>query len=170
MDSVAQQSLAELDADGNDSVARQALDELDKMDGELLQDPPAGAVAGAAQPSAVSAKELVPKTAVAWDADAGDHRWPDATPAGDNRWPDATTAAANGSCLCSKCKLMKPVEGTAVHGIAFCCRHCNTKRSTLSQVFGYWPVSLFSCLPEPQQTAFWQSDARGKVEIQNALV
>ena len=86
MDSVAQQSLAELDADGNDSVARQALDELDKMDGELLQDPPAEAVAGAAQPSAVSAKERVPKTTVTWDADA-----------------DATPVAAAVTCSCSKC-------------------------------------------------------------------
>jgi hypothetical protein len=140
-DSTAQQTSAAVDAAGMDSVAQETLLELDKLEANLLCSP-----CGPAQPSAVSAGERV---------DAG---------------VDATPATACVACLCTKCKLMKPVEGAAVAGPGFCCRQCNTKRSSLSQIFGYWPIQLFSSLPPSQQEAFWQSEARGKVEIQNALV
>ena len=82
----------------------------------------------------------------------------------------APAAAQTGTCECSKCKLMKPVKGKAVARQAFCCRQCSTKRSTLSQIFGHWPIPLFSDLPPHQQIAFWQSEAKGKVNIKNALV
>jgi len=72
-------------------------------------------------------------------------------------------------CLCSKCKLHKEVLGGATAGPGFCCRACNTKRSTLSQIFGHWPIDLFTTLPESNQTAFWQSDVKGKAAIQSQL-
>ena len=59
--------------------------------------------------------------------------------------------------------------GGATASAHFCCRACNTKRSTLSQIFGHWPIDLFTTLPESNQTAFWQSDAKGKQAIQNQL-
>ena len=59
--------------------------------------------------------------------------------------------------------------GASAAGPAFCCRACNTKRSTLSQIFGYWPVEMFKQLPEWNQTEFWRSDAKGKSAIQSAL-
>ena len=59
--------------------------------------------------------------------------------------------------------------GGATAGPGFCCRACNTKRSTLSQIFGHWPIDLFTTLPESNQTAFWQSDVKGKAAIQSQL-
>ena len=99
------------------------------------------------------ATQLEGSASVAIDLDAGN---------------DAPEEAA--TCECSKCKLKKPVEGKAVARPSFVCNQCNTKRSTLSQLFGHWPIRLFSCLPEQQQIAFWQSEAKGKENIQNALV
>ena len=64
--------------------------------------------------------------------------------------------------ICSKCKLHKEVLGG-------CCKGCNTKRSTLSQIFGHWPIDLFTTLPEESQIAFWQSDVKGKAAIQSQL-
>jgi hypothetical protein len=59
--------------------------------------------------------------------------------------------------------------GGSTAGPSFCCRACNTKRSTLSQIFGHWPIDLFTTLPESNQIAFWQSDVKGKAAIQNQL-
>ena len=74
------------------------------------------------------------------------------------------------TCICTKCKLEKQVEGAAFAGPWFVCKRCNCKRSTLSQLFGYWPVDLFTALPEQQQVAFWRAETRNRLEIQNALV
>ena len=81
----------------------------------------------------------------------------------------AVAAAVVATCLCSKCKLDQPLDGVEASP-HFCCKKCNCKRSTLSQLFGHWPVEMFSLLPEACQTAFWQAPAKGKMEIQNALV
>ena len=74
-----------------------------------------------------------------------------------------------GTWACTKCKLQKEI-GNAVGGPSFICKQCNTKRSTLSQMFGHWPVDLFAALPAEQQTEFWRSQCKGKVQVQNALV
>jgi hypothetical protein len=74
-----------------------------------------------------------------------------------------------GTCLCTKCKLEKEI-GNAVSCPSFICKQCNTKRSTLSQMFGHWPVDLFAALPTEQQIEFWRSECKGKVQVQNALV
>jgi hypothetical protein len=74
-----------------------------------------------------------------------------------------------GTWACSKCKLEKPI-GNAVGCASFICKQCNTKRSTLSQMFGHWPVQLFAALTVEQQTEFWRSESKGKVQVQNALV
>ena len=70
---------------------------------------------------------------------------------------------------CTKCKLEKQIEGLAAP-YNFICKPCNCKRSTCSQLFGYWPVEVFLMLPEEQQISFWRSGSRGKLQIQNALV
>ena len=72
--------------------------------------------------------------------------------------------------ICTKCKLEKQVEGAAFAGPWFVCKRCNCKRSTLSQLFGYWPVDLFTALPEQQQIAFWRAETKNRFEIQHALV
>ena len=84
--------------------------------------------------------------------------------------PLAGDPAAAVMCFCTKCKLDKKLEGLASPGPHFVCRQCNCKRSTLSQLFGYWPVELFTALPEEQQIEFWRSEAKGRLGIQNALV
>ncbi len=37
-------------------------------------------------------------------------------------------------------------------------------------MFGKWPADLFVALTTEQQTEFWRSQCKGKVQIQNALV
>jgi hypothetical protein len=74
-----------------------------------------------------------------------------------------------GTWACTKCKLQKEI-GNAVGCPSFICKQCNTKRSTLSQMFGHWPVELFAALTVEQQTEFWRSQCKGKVQVQNALV
>ena len=59
--------------------------------------------------------------------------------------------------ICTKCKLERQGEGS---GPWFVCKRCNCKRSTLSQLFGYWPVDLFTALPEQQQIAFWRAETK----------
>ena len=68
---------------------------------------------------------------------------------------------------CNKCLRMKPAPaGTQVMERAdgsteekwFCCKECNTKRSTLSRIFGKWPIDAFNALPKEKQLAFWQAD------------
>jgi hypothetical protein len=80
--------------------------------------------------------------------------------------PDATTPA---TWNCTKCQLLKPI-GSAVGCPSFICKPCNTKRSTLSQMFGHWPVELFKALTVEQQTEFWRAESKGKVQVQNTLV
>ena len=84
--------------------------------------------------------------------------------------PAGSDAAPEGKCKCVKCKLHKEVKGSAVASPHFVCRECNCKRATCSQVFGHWPIDLFTELSEEHQTLFWQSDVKGKAQIQNALV
>ena len=84
--------------------------------------------------------------------------------------PLAGDPAVEVTCFCTKCKLDKKLEGLASPGLHFVCKQCNCKRSTLSQLFGYWPVELFTALPEEQQIEFWRSEAKGRLAIQNALV
>ena len=75
-----------------------------------------------------------------------------------------------GAWLYTRCKLQKEI-GNAVHLASnFVCKQCNTKRRTLSQMFGHWPVDLFVALTVEQQTEFWRSQAKCKVQVQNALV
>ena len=75
-----------------------------------------------------------------------------------------------GAWLCTKCKLQKK-NGNAVQlAPIFACKPCITKRNTLSQMLGPWPVDLFVALTAEQQTEFWRSQGKGKVQIQNALV
>ena len=75
--------------------------------------------------------------------------------------------------LCCKCKLDKPNDSAGGGGggssAYFVCKTCNTKRSTLSQLFGKWPVDHFTTLPEEQQIAFWRTGTKGKQQIQEAL-
>ena len=73
-------------------------------------------------------------------------------------------------CKCTKCKLEKQVEGSNFQIPFFVCKSCNCKRSTCSQLFGYWPVEVFTMLPDEQQIAFWRSKSKGRLQIQNALV
>ncbi len=65
---------------------------------------------------------------------------------------------------CAKCRL--PVHDADVlakaKGNNVTCKACNCKRSTLSQLFGHWPIELFKELPPQQQLSFWQSGAKGK--------
>jgi hypothetical protein len=75
---------------------------------------------------------------------------------------------------CVKCKLQKDLSlfASSSQGAtnASICKACNTKRSTLSQMFGHWPVDLFKALPSEQQIEFWRSQCKGKVQVQDALV
>ena len=73
-------------------------------------------------------------------------------------------------CVCSKCKLEKPVTGAAESSPHFCCKQCNSKRAQLSKLFGTWPIDEFTEMPGEMQVAFWRSEARGKFELQHALV
>jgi hypothetical protein len=75
-----------------------------------------------------------------------------------------------GAWLCTKCKLPTVIGNQVQTAISFVCKTCNTKRNTLSQMFGHWPVDLFVALSDEQQTEFWRSQCKGKVQIQNALV
>ena len=72
---------------------------------------------------------------------------------------------------CAKCKLIKDAESSACGSASreFICKACNTKRSTLSQLFGKWPVEHFASLPEDHQIAFWRAETRGKQQIKDAL-
>ena len=56
---------------------------------------------------------------------------------------DETVAGTVETCIYTKCKLEKQVEGAAFAGPWFVCKRCNCKRSTLSQLFGLWPLDLF---------------------------
>ena len=83
---------------------------------------------------------------------------------------DETVAGTVETCICTKCKLEKQVEGAAFAGPWFVCKRCNCKRSTLSQLFGLWPLLLFSALPEKQQIAFSRAETKNRLELQRALV
>lgn len=61
---------------------------------------------------------------------------------------------------CAKC---------AVPCDAGTCNKCNTRRSTLSQMYGHWPIAFFRELSLDQQTLFWQADCKGKREIEVEL-
>ena len=77
---------------------------------------------------------------------------------------------SGGTWLCTKCKLQKEIGNAVQLAPSFICKQCNTKRSTLSQMFGHWPVDVFVALTVEQQTEFWRSQCKGKVQVQNALV
>ena len=83
---------------------------------------------------------------------------------------DETVAGTVETCIYTKCKLEKQVEGAAFAGPWFVCKRCNCKRSTLSQLFGLWPLDLFSALPEKQQIAFSRAETKNRLELQRALV
>ena len=72
--------------------------------------------------------------------------------------------------ICAKCKLPQDsADSTGSSSREFICKACNTKRSTLSQLFGNWPVEHFAALPEEQQVAFWRTDTKGKQQVKEAL-
>jgi hypothetical protein len=95
----------------------------------------------------------------------------DALPAA-STLPAADSGGGEVTCECSKCKWQKPVENgfAARAGTSFVCKQCNCKRSTASQIFGAWPISLFAMLPESQQIEFWRDGGKGAQMIQRALV
>jgi hypothetical protein len=125
----------------------------DAVSAEMLKafdesDVTATTVDGDAATSSVAASSVAMAPALAWAE------------------PDATTPA---TWNCTKCQLLKPI-GSAVGCPSFICKPCNTKRSTLSQMFGHWPVELFKALTVEQQTEFWRAESKGKVQVQNTLV
>ena len=64
--------------------------------------------------------------------------------------------------FCSKCNA--DIEQ------GYICKPCNSKRSTLTRMFGEWPIAIFESLPKLHQTNFWLDDGRTKVKIQQAMV
>ena len=72
---------------------------------------------------------------------------------------------------CSKCR--RPVTDSSMlnktSGSTVTCNLCNTKRSTMSQMFGKWPIDEFVELPPEAQTEFWVAEAKGKKALQEQL-
>ena len=72
--------------------------------------------------------------------------------------------------ICGKCKFAEDAESAGGSASReFICKACNTKRSTLSQLFGKWPVDHFASLSEEHQIAFWRAETKGKQQIKEAL-
>ena len=72
------------------------------------------------------------------------------------------------TCECNKCKLQKPLDGKDPIP-SFVCKQCNCKRVQCSQIFGTWPIDLFTMLPEDQQISFWRNESKGKRDVQSLL-
>ncbi|CAK0795877.1 unnamed protein product, partial [Prorocentrum cordatum] len=51
----------------------------------------------------------------------------------------------------------------------FCCGTCNSKTTTLAEVFGHWPIDEFKGLSAEEQSAFFQTRGTGQDSIKKAV-
>ena len=157
--------------DAEDAVARDMMAAFDDVDAQKTEH--LGVAGGAAETAAGAAASAVLRSA---DESAPTQQEsvgeaPLAALLAEAPTDEAVAAPATvEKFICTKCKLERQVEGSASAGPWFVCKRCNCKRSTLSQLFGYWPVDLFTALPEQQQIAFWRAETKNRFDIQNALV
>ena len=154
--------------DAEDAVARDMMAAFDDVDAQKTEH--LGVAGGAAETAAGAAASAVLRSA---DESAPTQQEsvgeaPLAALLAEAPTDEAVAAPATvETFICTKCKLERQVEGSGPWSV---CKRCNCKRSTLSQLFGYWPVDLFTALPEQQQIAFWRAETKNRFDIQNALV
>ena len=68
---------------------------------------------------------------------------------------------------CNKCDKELSLSDASLRGSV--CSSCNVKRSTLSRMFGGWPVEAFRKLPEESQKLFWQNTSTSKSDLETQL-
>ena len=73
--------------------------------------------------------------------------------------------------LCSKCERPASKEEAEKSKCNTCiCNKCNSKRATLSKLYGRWPIDPYNALSDSQKVHFWRTEAKYKDELHSALV
>ena len=139
--------------------------------------PPVGP-ASAAAPEAPTAAAVGPASAAGPSAPSPASAGPaSARPpwAGLGPAPQKQLVAPTQQPSCTYCRAYLDPTAKGVRLISktaqvFCCPGCNSKTTTLTKVFGHWPIDEFKELEPEEQNAFFQKSGTGRDNLKKAVL